>query len=58
MEGAVSQSQWNGWRGNPGETVVETNGGGRELVGGSGNETLEGVCWLYDWGGKKTRGGT
>jgi hypothetical protein len=49
MEGTENQNQWSGWSGNLGETVVETNGGGQELVGESDNGTHEGVCWLNDW---------
>ena len=41
MEGTESQNHWNGWSGNLGETVVEKNGGGRDLVEGSDNETHE-----------------
>jgi hypothetical protein len=48
MEGKESQNHWSGWSGNLGETVVETNGGERELVGESDNETHEEVCWLHD----------
>jgi hypothetical protein len=52
MEGTEDQNHWNGWRGNLGETVVEMNGGGRELAEVSDNETHEGVCWLHDWRGR------
>lgn len=55
MEGTESQNHWSGWSGNLGETVVETSGGGRELVGESDNETQEGVCWLHDWRKKWVR---
>jgi hypothetical protein len=46
MGGTESQNHWSGWSGSLGETVVETNGGGLELVGES---THEEVCWLHDW---------
>ena len=41
MGGTENQSHLSGWNGNQGETVVETNGGGRELVGELDNETRE-----------------
>ncbi len=45
-EGGECSNHWSGWRGNLGETVVETNGGARELAVVSDNEE---VCWLHDW---------
>ena len=49
MEGTENQNHWSGWSGNLGETVVETNGGERELVGESDNETQGEGGWLRDW---------
>ena len=48
LEGRESQNHWSGWSENLGESVVETNGGGQELVGGSDNATHEEVGWLHD----------